>query len=198
MQYEEKVSTGSLREKLVVRSSSRRSSVRNTISRALKSTFGIGDKHEDAKFNSSRESLPTTSSIQPSSSSEGSTSYYTQQSSGFCSMTHLPPVVQKKPQNISNHMCQSMYEPRSYPSPRSTSRRNGSEALYSYEDFDDSQSIISTASTSRFITSHPKRIKKHSLHSFLLSPGQSIVLIHSCMHWTFCESHLVLAPVSQK
>ncbi|CAD6198808.1 unnamed protein product [Caenorhabditis auriculariae] len=183
----DRVSTGSLGERLILRTSSTRGSVRETLTKAIRSTLRRATSSDQRKSqNSSTPMEDSSSSPRSSASSTPRTP-----SSGFNSMSHLPPMQSRKSseppcmsqsmsQCMSQSMSQSMYvQPTSLSltaTPRLTHRKYGDELsrgswlpstpnlheLHDYDhyddyDVDDGTSVISSASTSRIFSSDLRR-----------------------------------------
>ncbi|VDP07516.1 unnamed protein product [Heligmosomoides polygyrus] len=158
--HHERVSTGSVGEKIIVRMTSSRGSMRETITKALRSTLRRTTTEKTTTVHSTPNVYHKSMSDMKSVTSQRISSF-----------DRLPPPV--------DIMSQSLIQP------SACSHRDGcplysSPSLTTLKDFDmmnydGGRSMISTASTSRLFTKEPlqmpKRYKSQNLRSFLNSPG---------------------------
>ncbi|EYB89037.1 hypothetical protein Y032_0237g3246 [Ancylostoma ceylanicum] len=153
---QERVCTGSVGEKIIVRTTSTRGSMREALTKAIRSTLRRTSTEKSQNLN-------TSPAVTHRSLSD---------LKGLCD--RKPP---RNPLSSNDLMSQSLINQSScsfcedcslHTSPSLSTLKD-----FSLIDYDDTKSVVSTASTSRICTKdfHPKRYKTHNLRSFLNSPG---------------------------
>ncbi|VDL73077.1 unnamed protein product [Nippostrongylus brasiliensis] len=172
----DRVCTGSVGEKIIVRTTTTRGSMRETITKALRSTL----RRTTTEKSSSLAALP--SACHRSLSNLESVKQMRPSHNAF------PPVDVMSQSYIQPSTCSRHDDCQLYSSPSLTTLKG-----FDMMDHDDMKSMVSTASTSRLFAKEPlpmpKRYKSQNLRSFLNSPGVVTVkvVIRAYNHEVFNE-----------